>query len=158
MIRAILACDEEWGIGKDNTLPWPTNSEDLKWFRDNTVGSVVVMGRNTWESLPRKPLPKRNNVIVTSEARPTYGPYHFVRAEAYKETIRQMNALQAVWIIGGAQLIEESLDIIDEMWLTRIKGSFDCDVFLPEARITDLYDLSEVRIEGSLTIEIWKKK
>ena len=65
MIKAILACDEEWGIGKDGDLPWPHNSADLKWFKDNTVNGIVVMGKSTWDSLPRKPLPKRKNIVVT---------------------------------------------------------------------------------------------
>ena len=63
MIKAILACDEDWGIGKDGELPWPHNSADLKWFKENTTGGVVVMGKSTWDSLPFKPLPKRENII-----------------------------------------------------------------------------------------------
>ena len=65
MIKAILACDEDWGIGKDGELPWPHNSADLKWFKEITTGGVVVMGKSTWDSLPFKPLPKRENIIVT---------------------------------------------------------------------------------------------
>ena len=66
MIKAILACDQDWGIGKDGDLPWPHNTEDLKWFKESTIGGVVVMGKSTWNSLPRKPLPNRKNIIITS--------------------------------------------------------------------------------------------
>ena len=59
MIRAILAHDAYWGIGKDGDLPWPKNPDDLKWFKECTEGGVVVMGKTTWDSLPNKPLPKR---------------------------------------------------------------------------------------------------
>ena len=57
MIKAILACDDEWGIGKNGDLPWPHNPADLRWFKNNTLNSVIVMGKSTWDSLPRKPLP-----------------------------------------------------------------------------------------------------
>lgn len=157
MIRAIFACDDEWGIGKNNTLPWPRNSDDLKWFKESTTGSVVVMGRNTWDSLPNKPLPNRNNVIVTSEENPIYGPYHFVKYSSYKSTIEQMSQLQSVWIIGGAQLFESSVDIIDEIWISRISGNYDCDVFLPKQVITQLYELHNIATENNLKIEKWKK-
>ena len=67
MIRAILAHDSQWGIGKNGDLPWPKNSEDLKWFKECTTGCTVMMGRGTWESLKFKPLPNRTNAIVTSQ-------------------------------------------------------------------------------------------
>ena len=67
MIKAILACDDYGGVSKNGTLPWPHNSTDLKWFKENTAGHVVVMGSTTWEDphMPR-PLPKRTNVLVTT--------------------------------------------------------------------------------------------
>ena len=74
MIRAILACDQDWGIGKDGDLPWPHNPDDLKWFKEQTTGSVVAMGKRTWDSLPTKPLPNRNNVVVTSSEGDKDGP------------------------------------------------------------------------------------
>jgi dihydrofolate reductase len=67
MIKAILACDDYGGVSKNGTLPWPHNSTDLKWFKENTAEQVVVMGSTTWEDphMPR-PLPKRINVLATS--------------------------------------------------------------------------------------------
>ena len=67
MIRAILAADKDWGIGKDGTMPWPHNTDDLKWFRDCTLDSTVIMGRKTWDSLPIQPLPNRKNAVVTRQ-------------------------------------------------------------------------------------------
>ena len=49
IVTAILACDDEWGIGKDGELPWPKNSADLKWFKSTTLNCAVVMGRGTWD-------------------------------------------------------------------------------------------------------------
>jgi len=67
VIRAILACDDNWGIGKNGTLPWPHNPADQKWFKECTINSTVVMGKTTWDDpdMP-KPLPKRRNVVITS--------------------------------------------------------------------------------------------
>ena len=57
MISSIFAIDASGGIGKDGSLPWPKDSEDLKWFRHNTTGDIVVMGKNTWMDpmMPRTP-------------------------------------------------------------------------------------------------------
>jgi len=64
-INAIVAVDEHWGIGKDGTMPWPHLSEDLKRFKKLTDGSMIVMGKNTWLSLPKRPLPGRENVVIS---------------------------------------------------------------------------------------------
>lgn len=158
MIRAIFACDEEWGIGKDGDLPWPKNPADLKWFQQCTIGSVVVMGRRTWDSLPNKPLPDRNNIIVTSEENPTYGPYHFIQYPSYKSLVKQMSQLQPVWIIGGSHLLETSFDIVEEIWLSRISGTYSCDTFLPRDIIKMCYTWYETETtSGGLTIEKWRK-
>ena len=64
-MKAILAADADWGIGKDGTMPWPHNSDDLKWFKECTIDSTVIMGRKTWDSLPFKPLSDRQNIIIS---------------------------------------------------------------------------------------------
>jgi dihydrofolate reductase len=158
LIRAIFACDDDWGIGKDGTLPWPKNPADLKWFQENTTGSVVVMGRSTWNSLPNKPLPNRNNIIVTREENPVYGPYHFVKYESYKALVKQMSQLQPVWFIGGARLLKTSFDIVDEIWLSRISGNYDCDTHLHRDFIEICYACYETeKTDSGLTIEKWRK-
>ena len=158
MIRAILACDQEWGIGKDGGLPWPNNSADLKWFRENTTGGVVVMGKATWDSLPdySKPLPNRNNIVVTSSP-DDYdgGGYHYVKFETAEATLVSMNALQNVWIIGGAQLVDGLLHIIDEIWLSRIHGTYDCDTFLPSSRIEEMFTLTDSGPKDGIYVDIY---
>ena len=68
MIKAIMAVDEKGGISKGQSMPWPKNSIDLKWFKENTINNVVVMGRKTWEDpfMPT-PLKSRINVLITSK-------------------------------------------------------------------------------------------
>lgn len=158
MIRAILACDQEWGIGKDGGLPWPHNSADLKWFKENTTGGVVAMGKATWDSLPNysKPLPNRNNVVVTS-SKDDYngGGYHYVTFENAETTLVNMNTLQNVWIIGGAQLVDGLLHIIDEIWLSRIQGTYDCDTFLPSSRIEEMFTLTDSGPKDGIYVDIY---
>jgi dihydrofolate reductase len=64
-VKAILAHDEKYGVGKNGGLPWPHNPADMKWFRECTDGHIVIMGRKTWESLGNKKLPNRTNIVVT---------------------------------------------------------------------------------------------
>ena len=66
MISIIVAVSEDWGIGKDNELLWHI-SEDLKRFKRLTIGKTVLMGKRTWESLPRKPLTGRKNIVLTDD-------------------------------------------------------------------------------------------
>ena len=158
MIKAILACDQDWGIGKDGDLPWPHNPEDLKWFKKSTTGSVVVMGKSTWDSLPVKPLPNRNNIIITSSEKDIdQAGYQFIKFDIAKEELVNMSKSQDVWIIGGAKLVKGLLDIIDEFHLSRIQGSFDCDTFLPRSLIEDGYELADSGKRGDVYVDIWKQ-
>ena len=157
MIRAILACDENWGIGKDNDLPWPNNPADLAWFKANTTDSTIVMGRNTWESLPFKPLPNRHNVVVSNTMREQTG-VEVVRPDIYKSRIITVNMSDNVWIIGGAKLINDSLNILDEIWLSRINGCYDCDTFLPRDLIETTFELYSSQREGDVWIDKWRKR
>ena len=155
MIRAILACDENWGIGKNGGMPWPHNRADLQWFKKMTYGQAIVMGRNTWSSLPVRPLPGRQNIVVSTTevegATHTFG-------EGFKGRIVDLNFEFPVWIIGGGQLIEHCLDIIDELWLSRIEGEYDCDVKLPGTKILEQFVLDSASPETDIYVEKWVKR
>lgn len=151
MIRAILACDDNWGIGKDGDLPWPNNPADLQWFKENTTGGVVAMGKATWDSLPKKPLPNRNNIVVTSSPNDyNGGGYHYMRFETAQKELVNMNRLQNIWIIGGAKLVEGLIDIVDEIWLSRIDGVYDCDTFLNKDLITENFTIGNMQVDEQL--------
>ena len=158
MIKAILACDQDWGIGKDGDLPWPHNTEDLKWFKESTIGGVVVMGKSTWNSLPRKPLPNRKNIIITSsEQDKDQDGCQFIKFNIAKKELVNMSKSRDVWIIGGAKLVKGLLDIIDEFHLSRIQGSYNCDTFLSKSLIIQKYELAESGKRGSVYVDIWKQ-
>ena len=129
MIKLVLAIDEAGGIGKDNTMPWPHYSSDLKRFKALTTGHVVVMGSSTWNSkgMPN-PLPNRINYVFSNNM--TEAPGATIVSGNTEEVITKI-ALDhlhlTIWIIGGAKLIENCWDIIDEYYITRIPGNYNCD-------------------------------
>jgi dihydrofolate reductase len=158
MIRAILAHDKHWGIGKNNDLPWPKNSEDLKWFKESTNGSTVVMGRNTWNSLPVKPLPNRKNIVISKNIYLKSDVVEIIKPDIYKSRINLISQMEDVWIIGGSQLVNSSLDIIDELWLNNVGNDYNCDVHLPIAEIFKLFEPRKISISPFGTITKWAKK
>ena len=161
MIKAILACDGEGGVSRDGTLPWPHNSTDLKWFKDNTAGHVVVMGSTTWEDphMPR-PLPKRTNVLVTTRKDDYPGADGYINGDLNVQLKELEDTCPGliIWNIGGPNIIEQSLGVIDEFYLSRIPGEYDCDTFLPLGKIATLFELSWQEEHPEVTFQTWKKR
>jgi len=156
MIRAILACDENWGIGKSGALPWPHNPADLKWFKASTLNHTIVMGKATWDSLPVKPLPNRVNVVVSSSN--ILAKVDVVSISDLRRRVSSMDTDQDVWIIGGARLIEGMMDYIDEFHLSQIKGNYNCDTFLPSTLIQENYSLTSSQFQGDVYVDVWSKR
>ena len=162
MIKAILACDDYGGVSKNGTLPWPHNSKDLKWFKSNTVNSIVIMGSTTWEDpgMPR-PLPKRTNVLVTTRPEDYSGADMYISGDLNNEVthIDYINESVNTWIIGGPKIIEQTLGVIDEFYLSRIPGAYACDTFLPLKKIESLFERRYVDdTNEDVTFEIWNKR
>lgn len=98
MISLIVARARNGAIGRGNTIPWDA-PEDLKFFQRETLGGAVIMGRNTWDSLPKRPLPRRLNIVVTS--RPAEGADAlFVPLAQAVNTARQAGYFR-IYAIGG---------------------------------------------------------
>lgn len=160
MIKAILACDEIGGVSKNGTLPWPHNSTDLRWFNENTAGHVVVMGSTTWEDphMPR-PLPKRTNVLVTTRQGDYPGADRYLNGDLIRELrlIEMEYPSSITWVIGGPNIIEQTLDVIDEFYLSRIPGNYDCDTYLPLHKIEKQFALVWQEAHSDVMFQIWKK-
>jgi dihydrofolate reductase len=103
-MKLILACDPQGGIGKDNSLPWPILEGDLPRFKKLTTDQVIVMGRNTWLSLPRKPLPNRLNFVVTSQQ------LELLPGAIAVKDLSHFKHFKNAWLIGGASLVNSSWD------------------------------------------------
>lgn len=159
-VNAILACDIKYGIGKNNDLPWPRNSEDMKWFRDNTNGHVVVMGRRTWDSLGNKKLPNRINVVVTHHASELQGQpdalYYGTMGEII-HSLKKQHPLLKIWIIGGADIYRQSLHYCDNLYLTKFKQEYDCDTFIDTVNIKPFDKLVYSTKNEDASFSIWSK-
>ena len=161
MIKAILACDDEGGVSRDGTLPWPHNSKDLQWFKDNTAGHVVIMGSTTWEDphMPR-PLPKRTNILATTRPQEFPGAHGYIEGDLCDEVkaIEEQFPGVITWVIGGPKIIEQTLGIIDEFYISRIPGIYKCDTHLPVKKIQTLFDLDWEEEHPEVRFQIWKKR
>lgn len=132
-ISLIAAMDEKRGIGRDGKLPWHL-PEDLKRFKELTIGHAVVMGRKTFDSIGR-PLPNRKNIVITHNTSYIIQTTEDVLvAHSLEEALRLTSLAQGndeCFIIGGGQIFEEAIKIADKLYLTLIEGDFNCDTFFP---------------------------
>jgi dihydrofolate reductase len=115
----ILARADNGVIGKDGAIPWHI-SNDLKRFKALTTGGIVVMGRKTWDSLPRKPLSGRRNIVVTRDT-------DWQADGAENMGMEQALALADIFVIGGAEIYRAALAKADRIELTEVHKSFDGD-------------------------------
>jgi dihydrofolate reductase len=148
-MKLILACDPNGGIGYQNKLPWTNIQGDLPRFKRLTEGHPVVMGRNTWDSLPKKPLPNRVNIVVTSR------PFEHEGVTCVDNII---NHSDDYWLIGGASLVEQSWTFINEVHLTKVYDHYACDTFIDLLYIEHNYVRTYSEMFPDHTYEIWKKK
>ena len=128
-VSAVVAASDNGVIGKDGGLPWHVSS-DLKLFKELTMGKPMIMGRRTWESLPKKPLPGRRNIVVTRN--PEYEAEGAEVAGSVAEALALCKGEPEVSIIGGGEVYTRALDRTDRYYLTRIHLEVEGDTFLPE--------------------------
>lgn len=129
MISYIVAHDPDLVIGKDNQLPWHLPG-DLAYFKKQTMGKAMVMGRKTFESIGR-PLPGRLNIVVTRN--PEYQAEGAVVVNSVDEAIsRAEDYAPEVMVIGGAGLFDELMERADRLYITLIRKPFDGDTYFPD--------------------------
>jgi len=128
LISLIVAVANNGVIGNKGALPWRI-PEDMRWFRMHTLNKPVLMGRKTWESLPKKPLPKRENVIVTHDS--GYVAEDASVATSFDAAIAAAAGSPEIVVIGGASLYAEALPRAGRIYLTNVGISPEGDVFMP---------------------------
>ncbi len=129
MIASIFAMSTNRVIGKSNQLPWHLPA-DLKYFKSVTVGHPIIMGRKTFESIG-KPLPQRTSIIITRQ--PDYEQAGCIVVNSVAKAIEVAQKINNdIFIIGGAEILQQALLLIDTMYLTLIHETFDGDTFYPE--------------------------
>ena len=156
MISAIVAVNNAWGIGYNGDL-LEHIPEDLKRFKQLTTGNVVVMGRKTWDSLPKKPLPDRLNLVITRNDRTVDFMTAFIGMEEAKVRAKMaLNDPEDEWfVIGGGQIYEELLPYCTRVYVTKIyKDHENVDTYFPnldESADWEIIDCSEPRKHNGIS-------
>ena len=129
-INLIYARAANGVIGQNNAMPWHL-PEDMAHFKSLTQGSPVIMGRKTWDSLPPKfrPLPGRSNVVLTRQADWHAAGAH--KAASLADAMSLCQAVEEVWVIGGAQIYALAEPLAERIEVTEIDQNFDGDAFAP---------------------------
>lgn len=127
-ISLIAAIAENNVIGKDNQMPWHL-PDDLKWFKKHTTGCDVIMGKNTFYSLPVRPLPKRKNIVITRSNEAIDG---CVMASSIEDAIEKMEPEKENFVIGGGIIFEQFMSIAQKLYITKVHHSFEGDTFFPQ--------------------------
>lgn len=166
MFDIVVAADLDWGIGKNNALPWPKLRGDLQHFKRTTSTAsegrrnAIVMGRKTWESkeVAGRALPNRVNVVVSRGELAV--PAGVVVAHTIDDALA-INGVESIFVVGGAVLICAAIERSDlrYVYLTRVEQRYDCEVRMPDLdargfvrdawdgeRVTEEYDV-RYRIE-----------
>lgn len=126
-LAIIVARAKNGVIGVNNTLPWRL-PEDLKHFKNTTLGHPIIMGRNTWQSLG-KALPGRRNIVVSRN--PDFEAEGAEVFSSLEDAIDACAGLDQVFIIGGAQIYDEALAYVDKLIITEVDIEVDGDAFFP---------------------------
>lgn len=158
MIKLIAAIDEERGIGKNGSIPWD-HPKDLQFFRFMTYGSKIVMGRKTFDSIG-EPLKGRQTYILSERRNGEISRDNKVVAR-YTNWDRLMmvdlDIYETAYVCGGESVYKQTLNMADELILTKVSGTYGCDTFFPEYK--EKFDkLVEFPITEDLIVERWKPK
>ena len=151
-MKLIVAFDTKNGIGKDNTIPWFIKSE-LSYFKkvttytnDPLLKNVVIMGRKTWDSLPKKPLPNRINVVLTRSDTIYEDAFSYNSLDEALCEVNNMDMVnkENIFVIGGSEIYNEAIkrDDCEKIYATEVYDKYDCDKFFP--KINDNYELTDV--------------
>lgn len=156
MIRFIAALDSKKGIADEHGIPWqgklPT---DVKYFRDKTLNGTVMMGYG-WYKEQIKPLPERINLVATSSEEVLRDG--FVKVPDARAFLN--DTTDDIWVGGGAGLFASTIDLADELYLTRIEQDFNCTKFFPEFENDfKLISKSDSQTENGINFcfEVWAK-
>ena len=162
MISFIVAAAENNVIGKDNQLPWHLPS-DMKYFKNQTWGMTVIMGRKSLESLG-KPLQGRKNIVVTRNK--DWKQEGTEVAHSINEAIdlAKETGVNEIFIIGGAEIFKEAMPVANRIYLTRIHHHFDGDAYFPEVSdaewtlVQSCFCDADEKNQYPHTFQVWERK
>lgn len=128
-LAIIVAHDPNLVIGKDGSLPWHY-SEDLKYFKRVTMGHPLLMGRGVFEELNEKPLPGRENIVLSRSRNYEHVPTF----ASIDEALSYLEQADLVFIIGGGEIYRQTMSKADKLFVTEIHDSYEGDTYFPEYR------------------------
>jgi dihydrofolate reductase len=140
LITLVAAMTRKGIIGKNQGLPWHF-PEDLKHFKKVTLGKPVVMGRKTFESIGSKPLPNRDNIILTHD--PNFTADRCVIAHSIEGALKVAKPAEEVMIIGGSAIYKQFLPIAHRFYLTLIHQNYQGDTYFPSIDWEEWITISE---------------
>lgn len=134
-LSIIVAAAQNMAIGKDNDLIWHI-SDDLKRFKSLTSGHSVIMGRHTFDSLPKKPLPQRRNIVLTHDESfhfevPASATGTLEVAHSVPQVLKMVEGEEETFIMGGAAIYQQLLPLVNRLYVTWVYRDFDADVYFP---------------------------
>ena len=141
IISLIAAMGKNSVIGINNSLPWKLPA-DMKWFREQTMGKPIVMGRKTFESFGAKPLPGRTNIIITRDT--NYATNECIVVHSIEDAIKVSNNADEIMIIGGASFYSQMLPRADCIYMTYIHHEFEGDSWFPEYNEKDWHEIKRI--------------
>lgn len=143
-LSMIVAAAQNRVIGRDNALPWYLPN-DLKYFKQTTLGKPIIMGRKTYESIG-KPLPGRTNIVITRQT--DYQPdgvkvvHSVAEARDLAESVCLIDGQEEAMIMGGAEIYTLALPDADRLYLTEVHADVDGDAYFPEYDKTEWQEIS----------------
>ncbi len=129
MISIIVAVSDDLGIGKDNELLWHL-PEDMKRFKKMTLGNTVIMGKKTWESLPKRPLPGRKNIVLTDI--PNEHIDGSITSYSIEDALSKCEEGENIFVIGGGTVYRQFMPICDRLYITHVHKKTPADIYFPE--------------------------
>ena len=129
-VTILVAAAQNGTIGADNDLPWHL-PKDLKRFKSLTKGHTMIMGRRTWDSIGRRPLPRREHIVMTRQADYEL-PDGVLRASSLAEALRLAEGREHVFLVGGSAIYREGLAVADRIEITRVLADVEGDTKFPE--------------------------
>jgi dihydrofolate reductase len=143
-ISIIAAIGKNRELGFQNRLQWHIPA-DLKRLKNITTGHTVIMGRRTFESIGNRPLPNRQNIIITHQS--DFQASNYRVAHSVSEVLQMTDTSEEVFIMGGARIYEQFLPYTQKMYLTRIHYNYIADTFFPEFNEDDweIIELKDIK-------------
>ena len=180
-MEAIYAIDMNGGLSKDCIIPWHSK-KDMKFFVDKTKYNVVIMGKNTYLSLPKnvRPLKNRLNIVLTKNLKVLYEQFNYFKEatsseviftencdiystilnnrEKYIKMCPYLNKEFKIYIIGGKSIYEQFIPLCHKVWITKLKKSYNCDLCLKYDYSKQFKEPEIIYDDAELTIYKYEKK